>query len=107
MTTLICPRCHRFNVLGQLAVPVGQIRLVLYDDRADSPTQGHVEEILLSPKDYNLVTIPPLIWNGFQAVGPEMALIANCASMEHDPAEIRRLDPSDSTIPYRWKPARA
>lgn len=84
------------------AVPVGTVKLVLYDDRPASGTRGEVQEIYLGPDNYNLVVIPPLVWNGFKGVGPETALVANCATLPHDPAEIERRDPRDTHIPYDW-----
>ena len=41
------------------AVPVGMVKLVCYDERADSPTRGAVQEIHLGELNYVLVTIPP------------------------------------------------
>jgi dTDP-4-dehydrorhamnose 3,5-epimerase len=84
------------------AVPHGRIKLVLYDDRPKSPTKGEIQEITLGPDQYQLVTIPPRVWNGFIGLGPEMALVANCATIPHDPDEIERLDPNDTSIPYKW-----
>jgi dTDP-4-dehydrorhamnose 3,5-epimerase len=84
------------------AVPVGKIKLVLYDDRAGSPTNGQVAELYLGPDNYQLVIVPPLVWNGFKGIGTESALVANCASIPHDPAEIERLDPAGGRIPYDW-----
>jgi dTDP-4-dehydrorhamnose 3,5-epimerase len=84
------------------AVPVGKIKFVLYDDREGSPTRGEVQEIFMGPDHYCLVTVPPLVWNGFKGVGGEMAVVANCASIPHDPDEIRRLPPDDPSIPYDW-----
>lgn len=84
------------------AVPVGKIKFVLYDDREGSPTRGEVQEIFMGPDHYCLVTVPPLVWNGFKGVGGEMAVVANCASIPHDPTEIRRLAPDDPSIPYDW-----
>jgi dTDP-4-dehydrorhamnose 3,5-epimerase len=84
------------------AVPVGKIKFVLYDDREGSPTKGVVQEIFMGPEHYCLVTVPPLVWNGFKGVGGEMAVVANCASIPHDPTEIRRLAPDDPSIPYDW-----
>ena len=84
------------------AVPVGRIKLVLFDDRAESPTRGEVGEFFLGPDNYVLVTIPPLVWSGFKGIGTEMAVVANCASMPHDPAAVQRLDPFDAKIPYNW-----
>lgn len=92
---------HQRMILNY-AVPQGRIKLVLYDDRADSLTRGQVQEIFLGPDNYCLVTIPPLVWNGFKGIGTEMALVANCASIPHDPQEIARLDPADNSIPYDW-----
>jgi len=84
------------------AVPFGRIKLVLYDDRKDSLTREELQEIFLGPDNYCLVTIPPLIWNGFKGIGAETAIVANCASIPHDPNEIVRLDPLDKSIPYDW-----
>lgn len=92
---------HRRMVLNY-AVPVGKIKLALFDDRPASPTRGEVQEIFLGPENYQLVVIPPLVWNGFKGLGTETSLVANCASIPHDPAEIDRLDPLDNAIPYDW-----
>ena len=92
---------HERMVLNY-AVPVGNIKLVLFDDRADSPTRGEVQEIFLGPDNYALVTIPALVWNGFKGIGTAPAMVANCSSIPHDPLEIKRLDPTSKTIPYDW-----
>lgn len=84
------------------AVPIGSIKFVLYDDREASPTRGEVQEIFLGPESYNLVVVPPLVWNGFKGFGTKPALVANCASVGHDPGEIDRKSPFDSSIPYNW-----
>lgn len=84
------------------AVPHGRIKMVLYDDRDGSPTKGEVQEIFPGADNYVLVTVPPLVWNGFKGMGAEAAIVANCATIPHDPAEIDRLDPFDSKIPYDW-----
>ncbi|MBA3656402.1 MAG: dTDP-4-dehydrorhamnose 3,5-epimerase family protein [Gemmatimonadaceae bacterium] len=85
------------------AVIYGEIKLVLYDDREGSATRGALEEIFLSPENYNLVTVPPLIWNGFKGIGDKSAILANCANLPHDPDEIERKSPFDDGIPYDWQ----
>ena len=85
------------------AVPYGNIKFVLYDSREESPTFGTVQEIFLGPDNYCLVSVPPLVWNGFKGLSSPMALVANCASIEHDPDEIERVDPFNDIIPYDWK----
>ena len=85
------------------AVVCGSIKLVLYDDRGGSLTKGEVQEIFLGRGNYKLVTIPPMIWNGFKGIGTEPAIVANCATIPHDPDEIERMDPFDNEIPYNWE----
>lgn len=92
---------HREMTLNY-AVPVGMIKLVCYDDREGSPTRGNVREIHMGELDYSLVTIPPLVWNGFKGAGTTPALVANCSSIPHRPDEIDRVDPFDNDIPYDW-----
>ena len=84
------------------AVPVGMIKLVCYDDRENSPTRGNVVELHVGELNYVLVTIPPLVWNGFKGEGVTAALVANCSTVAHRPDEIVRMDPFSDTVPYDW-----
>ena len=92
---------HRQMTLNY-AVPLGMIKLVLYDERSGSPTEGAVQELHVGELNYVLVTIPPLVWNGFKGEGARPALVANCATHAHAPDEIERLDPFENKIPYDW-----
>ena len=85
------------------AVVSGTIKLVLFDDRAESPTKGELNELLIGDNNYSLVSIPPYVWNGFKGVGVTPSILANCATEPHDPDEIQRLDPFDNHIPYDWE----
>ncbi|MEG2171960.1 MAG: dTDP-4-dehydrorhamnose 3,5-epimerase [Desulfovibrionaceae bacterium] len=86
------------------SVPVGQLKVVLFDDREGSNTRGQVQEILLGrPDNYRLLRIPPRLWYGFTAVGTGPALICNCADIPHDPTESLRKAPDDASIPYTWQ----
>lgn len=80
----------------------GRIKLVLFDDREGSATRGEIMERFLGPDDYSLVQVPPGVWNGFKGMGPDAAIVANCATHPHDPARSTRLDPFDNDIPYDW-----
>jgi dTDP-4-dehydrorhamnose 3,5-epimerase len=84
------------------AVPYGKIKLVLYDDRKDSPSRGELMELFIGVENYKLVTVPPMVWNGFKGLGNEISIVANCATLPHDPEEIVRVDPSKNDIPYDW-----
>ncbi len=83
------------------AVPVGMIKMVLFDDRADSPTKGELMELFIGEQNYCLVRVPPLVWNGFKGVSP-VALVANCSDIPHAADEIDRMDPHENHIPYQW-----
>ena len=85
------------------AVVSGTIKLVLYDDRPASPTRGEIVELFVGDGNYVLVKIPPKIWNGFKGIGVTPAIVANCATLPHDPNEIVRLDLFDNAIPYDWE----
>jgi len=84
------------------AVPIGMIKLVLYDDRKNSKTKGELMELFIGEDNYCLVKIPSSIWNGFKGIGTKPAMVANCATLPHDPEEIVRKNPFSKDIPYNW-----
>lgn len=85
------------------AVPKGMIKLVLFDAREGSPTKGELMELFVGDHNYVLVRVPPGVVNGFKGMGSEEAIVANCASIPHDPSEITRIDPFTRDIPYSWE----
>lgn len=85
------------------AVPMGQIQIVLYDSRPDSPTNSQILSLPLGrPDNYKLLCIPPGLWYGFKAISPVPALIGNCVDIPHDPAEADKLPMDAPEIPYKW-----
>ena len=92
---------HKVMTLNY-AVVVGRIKLVLYDEREESPTKGKLQEIFGGEDNYCLITVPPKVWNGFKGLGVEPAIVANCATEPYDPSEIVRSDPFSDRIPYDW-----
>lgn len=86
------------------AVPVGQITIVLYDDRESSPTRSSLRELTLGrPDHYGLLRIPVDVWYGFACRGNAPALICNCVDIPHDPRESITLPASTPSIPYQWQ----
>ena len=90
---------HRKMTLN-LIVPCGEIRFVIYDDRPESRTCGSHEEVRLSLRNYQRLTIPPMLWMGFQGGSEQLNMLLNLADMAHDPAEADRLDPRE--IAFDW-----
>ena len=85
-------------------MPSGEVRVVLYDDRAGSATRGRLEEYRLGEReaDYALLTIPPLLWYGMQGLASGTSLIANCTDLPNDPAESERKPADAADVPYAW-----
>lgn len=93
----------RHRIMTQhIAVPIGKIRLAIYDDRKSSSTCGQLDTIEIGEDNYSLVKIPPLLWYGFKGTSAYAALIVNCTDFPHDPAETERIDSDDTRIPYCW-----
>jgi dTDP-4-dehydrorhamnose 3,5-epimerase len=92
---------HKTMTLNYACVS-GAIKLVVYDDREASPSRGNLQELFIGDGNYALVRIPPFVWNGFKALGTAPAIVANCATLPHDPDEIVRMDPDDGSVPYDW-----
>jgi dTDP-4-dehydrorhamnose 3,5-epimerase len=87
-----------------LSVPIGMIKLVIYDDREYSNSRFSIFAIELGrPDSYVRVKIPPGLWYGFSCIGNSKALLVNCSDIPHDKMESRVLDSNDRFIPYNWK----
>lgn len=86
------------------AVPIGTMRVVIFDDRPGSPSRSQIMEVDLGrPHAYSRITIPPLLWYGFKCISKETALLSNCADYPHDKAESETIDLHDPLIPYSWE----
>lgn len=91
------------RMICNLFVPVGEVKFVFYDDRADSKDYQQIKEVIVSPTSYGRLIIQPGIWFGFSGLGEGVtSVILNVASIGHDPSESTRLEPGDAAIPYHW-----
>lgn len=87
----------------QYAVVSGMIKLVLFDARPSSKTYHTLMEIFIGEQNYQRVTVPPGVWNGFKGIDIKPSIVANCADLAHDPEEIKRMDPFEKKIiNYNW-----
>lgn len=93
-----------FKQLQNIAVPVGAVRLVIYDDREGSDTKGLVQTLDLGrPDNYFRVTIPPRLWYGFSCTSTGPALLANFANIPYDPIESITIAVDELKVPYDWR----
>ena len=92
---------HKESTLNYVCIK-GKVKLVLFDNRKESSTKGVYQELILSPEDYFLVTIPPNIWNGFKGLDKNESIIANCLNLPHNEKKMVRKDPNDKYFKYNW-----
>ena len=92
---------HKEATLNYVCIK-GKVKLVLYDDRDKSNTYGEYQEFILSPSDYFMVTIPPLIWNGFKGIDKDESIIANCMTIPHNENEMVRTEYNSKNFKYNW-----
>lgn len=87
-----------------MTVIKGMMKIVLYDDREDSPTKGEVNEFFVGVRNPVLVRIPKGIYHGFKCISTDEALVINIPDKTYNyktPDEFR-LDPHKNDIPYKW-----
>lgn len=95
-------KCHRLQTQN-LAVPVGRVRTVVYDDRAGSPTRGQIKSMEMGrPDSYVRLRIPNGVWYGFECMGEVPALIVNCSDLPHNSEESEVRSINDPHMPYPW-----
>ena len=91
------------KITQNIAVPIGKIRLVIYDNRPASSTHGNIAEYQIGRyNNYCLIHIPPMLWYGFQSPENQKSLIVNCTDLPHDPSESLLLPLDSEKIPFQW-----
>jgi len=82
----------------------GMLKLVLYDDRENSPSRGELMEFFMGEHNPVLVKIPAHVYHGFKGISAEESLVINCPTEpdnRQEPDEFR-LDAHTDKIPYEW-----
>jgi dTDP-4-dehydrorhamnose 3,5-epimerase len=92
------------NTTDRLFVNAGQVKIVLYDGRADSPTRGRVNEFRLGERRPGLVVVPPGIWHGLQNLQPTESRVLNVVDVAYEYADPDhwRLPADTAEIPYSF-----
>jgi len=86
------------------AVVHGMMKVVLYDNRPDSPTHGEVNEFFMGIHNPLLVQIPPLVLHGFKCIGETEGIVVNIPTTlyNYKAPDEHRIDPHSKEIPYDW-----
>jgi len=88
-----------------MAVVKGMMKIVLYDDRKDSPTKGEVNEFFVGEHNPILITIPREVYHGFKCISDEEAIVINTPTntYNYENPDEYRVDPHKNSIPYNWE----
>jgi dTDP-4-dehydrorhamnose 3,5-epimerase len=82
----------------------GMLKIVLYDNRPDSPTKGEVNEFFAGEYNPILVHVPVGILHGWKCISEKEAIVINTVTEAYDyknPDEFRT--PYDTKdVPYDW-----
>jgi dTDP-4-dehydrorhamnose 3,5-epimerase len=92
-------RHHKMTM--NLIVPTGVVRFVLFDDRHSIKSNGYFQQVVLSRKHYFRLTIPPMIWVGFQGQDNKESTILNIANIQHQANEVDQKDKKE--INFNWE----
>ena len=94
---------HR-RQFDRLAYTNGEIRLVLYDLREDSPTYRKLDIVDVGAANKILLTIPPHVVHGVQNRGKSTATFVNMPTNAYDPEhpDKSRIRFDHPGIPYRF-----
>jgi dTDP-4-dehydrorhamnose 3,5-epimerase len=90
------------EMISNLIVPVGKIKFIFFDDRAESSTYQQFHEVELSPENYQRLTVQPGIWMAFKGEGKGLNLLLNISSIPHDPKECETLNIKNALINYSF-----
>jgi len=86
----------------------GEMEVVLYDERADSPTNGLVSQIVLSEYRRRLMSIPAGVWHADRNLGQKDVVVVNFPTIQYDHTnpDKYRLPLDNDRIPYRFENVR-
>jgi dTDP-4-dehydrorhamnose 3,5-epimerase len=86
----------------------GEMEVVMYDARDDSPTRGLVSRVVLSEYRRRLMNVPTGVWHANRNIGTKDVIVVNCPTTPYDHAnpDKYRLPLDTDQIPYRFEDPR-
>jgi dTDP-4-dehydrorhamnose 3,5-epimerase len=86
------------------ALMFGELEVVLYDEREDSPTRGLVSKVVLSEHRRQALVIPRGVWHADRNIGARDAVVVNfpTISYDRDAPDKLRLPLDSPRIPYSF-----
>ena len=90
----------------RIFISQGTVKVVLYDDRPESPTYRMVNELYRSEYDRTIMIIPAFVYHAHQNIGNCDALFVSMPTRVYNYADpdVYRLPLDTDYIPYRFEP---
>lgn len=83
-------------------VPMGKIKVGLFDARSDSPTNGVANELIMGGGNEVTLAIPPGVLHGYVALTHEAVLI-NTTDQPYDTSDEYRVAWNDPRFSFNWE----
>jgi len=97
---------HR-HVRGQIdhfVAPEGKIKVGIYDERPESPTEGELDTYIIGDGNEKAIRVPGDCWHGFKTVGDKRSLLINFPTnlYDYEEPDEERLPWNTDRIPLDW-----
>jgi len=91
--------------IDHMCIIQGMAKIVIYDDRKNSPTKETINEFIIGEDNLTLIKVPGECWHGFKALGTKPAILINFPNKlyNYENPDEERLPPDTDKIPYDWK----
>lgn len=88
----------------RIFVSQGHVKVVLYDNRPDSPTYRMINEVYQTELDRTLIVIPARVFHAYENVGETDALFISMPTRpyRHADPDVFRLPVETEQIPYKF-----
>jgi len=89
----------------RIFISQGTLKVVLYDNRPESPTYRMINEIYRTEHHRTLMVIPAYVFHAHHNVGQTEALFISMPTRiyNHESPDVYRLPLDNNTIPYRFE----
>jgi dTDP-4-dehydrorhamnose 3,5-epimerase len=83
----------------------GTAKVILYDDRPNSPTRGLLNEIYRSELHRSIMVIPQFVWHAHHNIGETDALFVSMPTRmyNYESPDVYRLPLENDVIPYKFE----
>lgn len=90
------------KTIDRLSILTGSVKIVLYDDRPESPTYQQINVFKIAEVRPGTVLIPPGVWHAVQNLHPNSSSIVNMVDTpyQYEQPDHVRIPINDPQIPY-------